>query len=191
MPVAPCFFPSPAFCSVRRQKSVGRGVARLAINLAGSRIEKAEKISSLLMLRRIVCIVLLIATAVPGYAQTNNIEEWRKQMVIRLNSNKGFLPMAPGQSGTVKVGFVIDRTGKLVSNWLAESTGNPAIDARALAIVERSQPFPVQPPELDDDRLSLIVPFIFQARPASGAYHTIEQEDAAVNAKMRNICRGC
>jgi|SRR5882724_7917171 len=143
------------------------------------------------MLHRIACIVLSIAIAVPGYAQTNNIEEWRKQMVIRLTSNKGFTPMAPGQGGTVKVGFVIDRTGKLVSNWLAESTGIAALDEQALAIVERSQPFPVPPPELDDDRLSLIVPVVFRHWPASGPYHTLEQENAAVNAKMRSICRGC
>jgi protein TonB len=141
------------------------------------------------MLRRIGLIALLIA--MPGLAKADTVEEWRKQMAIRLNSNKGFTPMTPGQSGTVKVGFVIDRTGKLVSNWLAESTGIPALDERALAIVDRSQPFPVPPPELDDERLSLIVPFVFSARPAPGTYHTLEQENAAVNAKMRSICRGC
>jgi len=143
------------------------------------------------MLRRIGLIALHIAIAMPGLAKADAVEEWRKQMAIRLNSNKGFTPMTPGQSGTVKVGFVIDRTGKLVSNWLAESTGIPALDERALAIVERSQPFPVPPPELDDDRLSLIVPFDFQTRPAPGTYHALEQENAAVSAKMRGICRGC
>jgi len=143
------------------------------------------------MLRRISLIALLIAIAMPGLAKADTVEEWHKQMAIRLNSNKGFTPMAPGQSGTVKVGFVIDRTGKLVSNWLAESTGIAALDEQALAIVERSQPFPVPPPELDDDRLSLIVPVVFRHWPASGPYHTLEQENAAVNAKMRSICRGC
>ena len=143
------------------------------------------------MLRRIGLIALLITIAMPGLAKADAVEDWRKQMTIRLNSNKGFTPMTPGQSGTVKVGFVIDRTGKLVSNWLAESTGIPALDERALAIVERSQPFPVPPPELDDNRLNLIVPFYFQTRPAPGTYHTLEQENAAVSAKMRSICRGC
>jgi len=143
------------------------------------------------MLRRIGLIALLITIAMPGLAKADAVEDWRKQMAIRLNSNKGFTPMTPGQSGTVKVGFVIDRTGKLVSNWLAESTGIPALDERALAIVERSQPFPVPPPELDDNRLNLIVPFYFRTRPAPGTYHTLEQENAAVSAKMRSICRGC
>jgi TonB family protein len=62
-------------------------------------------------------------------------------MLIRVDRNKGFTPMALGQSGTVKVGFVIDRAGKLVLNWLAESTGIPALDERALAIVEHSSHF--------------------------------------------------
>ena len=102
------------------------------------------------LLRWIGCIALLVVSAGIGHAQTDVVREWQKQISIRLSSNKGFTPQ--GQSGTAKVGFVIDRTGKLVSSWLAESTGIPAIDEHALAIVERSQPFPMPPPELSRRR---------------------------------------
>ena len=122
-----------------------------------------------------------------GHAQTDVVKEWQKQIGIRLSSNKGFTPKR--QSGTVKVGFVIDRTGKLVSSWLSESTGIPALDEHALAIVERSQPFPMPPPDLDDDRLRLIVPFIFESRPEPNG--AIDQGEAVMGAKMRSICRGC
>jgi hypothetical protein len=56
----------------------------------------------------------------------------------------------------------------------------------ALAIVERDQPFPIPPAQLDGDRLTLIIPFVFQPQPSR-----YREEEAAVNAKMRGVCRGC
>jgi protein TonB len=142
------------------------------------------------MLRLIGCIALLTAICLPGYAQTDGVAEWRKQMGMRLSSNKGFPPQALGQTGTVKVGFLMDRTGKLVSSWLAESTGIAALDEEALAIVQRSQPFPIPPPEANDDQLRMTVPFIF-ARGSSLEYRSFIEEEAAIKAKMRSIRRGC
>jgi periplasmic protein TonB len=144
----------------------------------------------LLMVRWIGCVVLLFATGGMVHAQTDDVREWQKQISIRLSSNKGFTPKH--QSGTVKVGFVIDRSGNLASSWLIETTGIRALDEYALTIVERSQPFPMPPPELKDDQLRMTVPFIFNARPeASRVFDQIDQGEATVAAKMRNICRGC
>ena len=90
------------------------------------------------MFHRIGCIALLIAVAVPGYAQTEAVEEWRKQVSLRLSSSKRFPPRAFDQNGTARVEFVLDRHGKLVSHWLVESTGHRALDEESLAIVERA-----------------------------------------------------
>ena len=135
----------------------------------------------------------LMAFATPCYAQTDNIGEWRKQMVVRLSSNKRFPPKARGESGTAIVGFVIDRTGGLVSSWPAESTGIPEFDQEALAVIERSQPFPAPPSELDDDQLVLRVPLNFAPGASKSQIPMIEtkQEDAAVKARLQRICRGC
>ena len=142
------------------------------------------------MLRRIGCVVaLLVAVFGMGHAKGDVGEEWRKQVGLRLSSNKGWSPTSPGQGSTAKVGFVIDRTGKLVSDWLEESTGIPALDQHALAIIERSQPFPTPPPALDDRKLRIIVEFDFVPRPEGS--RSFDEEQAALNAKMRTICRGC
>ena len=113
------------------------------------------------MLRWISLIAVLIAFSMPVKAQTDTPEEWRKQIVIRLSSSKRFPPETSGQAGTAKVGFVLDRHGRLVSHWLMESTGNRALDEESLAIVERAQPFPIPPPDLEEHRLTLAVPIIF------------------------------
>jgi protein TonB len=149
------------------------------------RSNKMEMIKSS-RLRWIGCLALLVSAEI-GHAQTAVVRDWQKQIGIRLSGNKGINPQ--GQNGTAKVGFVIDRTGKLVSSWLAESTGIPALDEHALAIVERSQPFPMPPPELNDDQLRMTVPFTFDARPEPG--RASDFGEAAVGAKMRSICRGC
>lgn len=141
------------------------------------------------MLRRIGCVALLVAVAGVGQARSDDLEEWRKQVSARLTSNKGWSPMPPSQSSTVRVGFVIDHTGKLVSDWLEDSTGIPALDTQALAIIERSQPFPMPPAGLDEGKLRMKVEFIFKPRPEG--YHSFDEEQAALKAKMRTICRGC
>jgi periplasmic protein TonB len=138
---------------------------------------------------RVGCLCFLIAVAMPGYAQTDVVAEWKKQLSIRLNGSKKFPPEAIGKSGTAKVGFVVDRSGKLISSWLMESTGLPVLDAEALAMVDRAQPFPAPPPEADDDRLNLAFQAIFVEGPPQTS--TLEKENAVINAKMRGICRGC
>jgi protein TonB len=151
------------------------------------------------MLRRISLTALLVTIAMPGYTQTDTGEEWRKQIVIRLSATKRFPLEARGQTGTAKVGFVLDRRGKLVSHWLEESTGSQPLDVESLAIVERAQPFPIPPPELDETHLRMSAPFVFGARPAHqlrdsldiGKIREIFQGEAQVDTKMRSICRGC
>jgi len=156
-------------------------------------------ITGLLMLRWIGLIALLIVVSMPANAQTDTVEEWRKQIVIRLSAIKRFPPGALGQTGTAKVGFVLDRRGRLVSHWLEESTGSQPLDLESLAIVERAQPFPIPPSELDETHLRMSAPFVFAARPAHhlrdspdiGKVREIFQGEAQVDTKMRGVCRGC
>ncbi|UPK04938.1 TonB family protein [Bradyrhizobium sp. 170] len=141
------------------------------------------------MLRRIVLIALLMVVSLPVHAETNDIKEWHKQIHIRLKSNTRYPPLAAGQLGAAKVGFVLDRQGKLVSHWLAESAGNRALDEESLAILERTESFPMPPPNLKEDRLRLAIEFDYRLRPGqSGSW---EQEQSRLRAKVNSICRGC
>lgn len=112
---------------------------------------------------------------------------WIRALVERLNGAKRPLAAAPSQSTTVKVGFRIDRTGKLLSSWLEENSGIPALDNEALALIERAQPFPAPPAELDEDAPRFAIPIVFGPHPPTGGVW----DDTAVRAKMRSICRGC
>jgi periplasmic protein TonB len=145
------------------------------------------------MLRRIGFVALLVVVSLPVNAETDDIKEWHKQIQIRLVSNTRFPPAARGQTGTAKVGFVLDRQGKLVSHWLTESAGNRVLDEESLAILERAQPFPMPPPGLEEDRLTFAVPFFFGPRPGSSVQESgsWEQEQARLRAKVNSICRGC
>jgi periplasmic protein TonB len=146
-------------------------------------------------------LVLLLVSAVSSYAQTINaqtdtVEAWKKKIVIQLVSKREFPPGAGAQGGTAKVKFVIDRQGKLISKGLLESTGSELLDAAALRMVERAEPFPEPPAEVKDDGLSFTVPVIFAARkqvPWSGGQRSEDwvEEHGKVDAKIRGICRGC
>jgi len=142
----------------------------------------------------LVC--LLIAVALPCRAETDAVGEWKTQIVFRLNASRSFPPQAIGQSGTAIVAFVLDRSGKLISNELKQSSGLKMFDSEALAIVNRAQPFPVPPPEIDDDRLKFTVPMDFDGKAGMSPLDIrraieIGQEEARMKAMLRGICRGC
>jgi periplasmic protein TonB len=146
---------------------------------------------------------LLLVSAVPSYAQTdglnahtNTAEAWKKKIAIQLASKREFPAGATDQGGTAKVKFVIDRLGKLISRELVESAGSELLDAAALRMVERAEPFPEPPAEISDDRLTFTVPVIFAKRkqvPWGGGQWPEDwvDEQRKVDAKIHGICRGC
>lgn len=145
------------------------------------------------MLRRTGLIALLMVVSLPIHAETDDIKEWHKQIAFQLQSNRSFPRLAMGETGAAKVGFVLDRQGNLVSQWLEESTGNRALDEESLAILERAKPFPVPPPGVKEDRMTFTVPIFFRRRPGlSGQESGVwDEEQARLRAKVNNICRGC
>src|SRR5215212_10992626 len=138
------------------------------------------------MLRRIGLIALLMVVSLPAHAETDDIKEWHKQTRTQLMSNTRFPPAGRDQTGTAKVGFVLDRQGKLVSHWLVESTGNRVLDEESLAILERTQSFPMPPPDLKEDQLTFAIPFDYRHRPGlSGQESGLwDQEQARLKAKV-------
>ncbi|MGY8636312.1 TonB family protein [Bradyrhizobium sp. 14AA] len=112
--------------------------------------------------------LLGLLAAFPAHAQTDtqseSVKAWKAKLSAHIARSRVFPAEAMGQTGEAKVGFVIDRSGKLISHALAESTGSRPLDDAALAIVARAEPFPAPPPELKDDSLSLTVPIVFSGR---------------------------
>jgi protein TonB len=136
---------------------------------------------------------LVIGTLAPCHAQADSVREWEKQIFDRLAGQRRFPPQARGQSGAARVAFTIDRSGNLISEKLIQSTGTPLLDAEAIAMVKRAQPFPPPPPEVDEDKPKFELPVVFDSPPRGTAIDsaTFKGEDDMVNAKIRGICRGC
>jgi protein TonB len=142
------------------------------------------------------CLGLLIGTVQPCFAQMDTVGQWEAQVTLRLADQRRFPPEAKGQSGAAKVAFTIDRSGHLISETLVESTGSALLDAEAIAMVKRAQPFPPPPPEVREDSPKFELPVVFsspRSRPVSDIAITNGQgdDDAAMNAKIHGICRGC
>jgi protein TonB len=132
---------------------------------------------------------LVLSRPSPVLTEADAMAIWRKAVTEHVWRNIRFPPMAIGQRGDAGVIFVIDRSGKLISNALVETTGFPALDAEALAMVERSVPFPKPPPEAKDDlqRVTVLMTFDGTPRPMGEAW----ADDSKVKARMNGVCRGC
>jgi TonB family protein len=89
---------------------------------------------------------------------------WQKQLIAHLDKHKRY--PAGGERKTVEilVNFVLDRTGHVVSTSLVKSSGDPAFDNAALAMVRRSDPVPAPPPLVADEGLSFTLPVIFRVK---------------------------
>ena len=89
---------------------------------------------------------------------------WQKRLVAHLDRHKRYPAGATHRDVTATVSFTLDRTGHIVSTAIARSSGDPAFDAAALAMLQRSDPVPAPPPLVADDGLSFSVPVVFRAR---------------------------
>ena len=90
------------------------------------------------------------------------VADWRMQMVERIDSSKTFPLGGYCREGLVKISFMIDRAGNLLSSSVAESSHVPAFDAEALAILKRAQPFPPPPDAVAGPFVNLTVPLNFR-----------------------------
>ncbi|MGL3104972.1 energy transducer TonB family protein [Bradyrhizobium sp. BR 1432] len=147
----------------------------------------------------------------PAAMESDPMAAWRKTVTEHVWRHRAFPPGAMGQKGDAGVTFVVDRSGKLISNALVESTGFAPLDAAALAMVERSIPFPKPPTEAKDDLQRVTVLMTFDGTQPSLApsperekllQSWIEDQaklnakspgpdDSKLNSMLRSICRGC
>ena len=87
---------------------------------------------------------------------------WRGLLVAHLNRFRRF-PRGLG-SGTTRVGFTIDVTGRVTATDIVTGSGDDALDAAARALVEQASPFPPPPAGVSGKGLSFVVPIHFDGR---------------------------
>ncbi|HEY7244372.1 MAG TPA: energy transducer TonB [Xanthobacteraceae bacterium] len=97
---------------------------------------------------------------------SNVIPSWATRIAALLERNKRYpsAAQARGEHGIAQVSFSLDRQGHVIESRITRSSGAPALDEEALALLRRSQPFPAPPRELAGAQVNLTVPIRFNLR---------------------------
>lgn len=104
-------------------------------------------------------------TQVPQSGETMHARQlWYGQVLALLQKQKRYprLALQRNEQGVVKVRFVLDRDGRLLTVKLEDSSGYQLLDREALALVQRVSPFPPPPASVTGIHISLEVPIAFQ-----------------------------
>ena len=89
---------------------------------------------------------------------STQIVTWQRLMSMQLERYKRYPSQARGEQGETTLTFTIDRQGHLLSSRVVRSAGSAALDAAALAMLGRAQPFPAPPAGIADEQLTITVP---------------------------------
>lgn len=84
---------------------------------------------------------------------------WRSKVIAHLNSRKRGVA---GGAGIATVAFKIDRSGKVMSAQVVNSSGNKVLDGEAVALTQRASPVPPPPADVTGAALYLKVPIRFK-----------------------------
>lgn len=141
-------------------------------------------------------LLLLTVVCSPCWGQSDAANAWAQKVHLQLKSHAQFPAEACGRTGEPKLGFTLDRSGKVISSRLLSGSGVAAIDAAALAAVKAAQPFPPVPPEVPDSDLSVSVVLVFGKPPgiAEQDYKRscdLIRDEISLRSRLKGVCRGC
>jgi len=94
----------------------------------------------------------------PTENRSNVIPKWLNLLSAQIERHKRYPDDAKNDRGIAQISFSIDNQGRVLSSHLVTTSGSPALDREALAIIKRAQPFPPPPPGA---ALSFTVPIKF------------------------------
>jgi TonB family protein len=89
---------------------------------------------------------------------------WFAELTAHFDRHKRNPDVQKFKKAKVVVNVTFDRTGHIVASKVEESSGDPAYDEAALAMVRRSDPVPKPPPLVADEGLNFNLPVIFKDR---------------------------
>jgi protein TonB len=97
------------------------------------------------------------APAASTPSNSNARANWISQIMGILRSNTHYPPEAKArhEEGVSNIAFSLDRQGHVTSASIRGSSGSQALDADALTLVRRVQPFPPPPPEVAGSRITI------------------------------------
>ena len=91
---------------------------------------------------------------------------WVSQLLDHLNRHKQYPSAARArrEEGVVTLSFTMDRNGHVLTRNIAKSSGSQALDADALAMLQRAEPLPAFPPNMSGASRSFNVPIRFSLK---------------------------
>ncbi|HEY3678632.1 MAG TPA: TonB family protein [Bradyrhizobium sp.] len=96
------------------------------------------------------------------------IAKWHGQLSAYLNLHKRYPEVKNTKATKVRVGFVLDRRGHVLSMRVVEGSGDPAYDDAALDMIRRSDPVPQPPPVEAEEGLNFTLDVIFAKGKGKG-----------------------
>src|SRR5262245_19601394 len=88
------------------------------------------------------------------------VGKWKHEVAEIIERKKEYPEIArlQGAHGLVRVTFVIDRLGQLLSASVSLSSGFDVLDREALYLVAGAEPYPPPPEEVRGDKITIVVP---------------------------------
>lgn len=102
------------------------------------------------------------ASAISAGASASAMASYTQQVRAHLLRFHKYPSGGNGQRGTVRLSFTLGRGGQVLSSRVGGSSGVPAFDALAMALVRQAQPFPAFPPEIVYGSMPINVPVEFK-----------------------------
>ena len=97
-------------------------------------------------------------------APSKALPSWQSRLLAHLNRYKRYPEDARrrGQQGVVKLRFVVDGQGQVLSFELVGKSGSGSLDRATLQMIRRAQPLPPPPAELlQNGSLEVVAPFVY------------------------------
>jgi protein TonB len=91
---------------------------------------------------------------------------WQKSVALHLNKHKKYPGDARsrGEEGVATVSFTLDRSGKVISVHLDQSSGSTLLDQEAIEVFSRASPFPTPPTDMAELSFSFSQPIQFRIK---------------------------
>ncbi|HTV31643.1 MAG TPA: energy transducer TonB [Methylocella sp.] len=89
---------------------------------------------------------------------------WEKELDVHLNRHKRYPAGEARRNTELSVRFALDRLGHVLSAEIVKTSGSPAFDEAAIAMLRRADPVPAPPPSIADAGLTFTLPVIFHAK---------------------------
>lgn len=91
------------------------------------------------------------------------IPSWQNSLMLKLNEAKRYPTRARRyrQEGVVYLRFTMDREGNVLAKSIEQSAGHPLLDDETLELIDRAQPLPEPPTEMQGEILEFVVPVEF------------------------------